>query len=392
MEGLLAVVILVLLAVAGYLYTRQSPPPPVPARKEEVVAKPHEAKKPAKKAKHPEITSHPKAKPLPEHALLAHVLKGHTGAVTGACFSSNGRFIATTSTDRTVRLTLRESLGSKNPVFRTINIPYDYATTCSFSSDGKTLAIVTADGQTVQLFSKFKAKPEMTHSVHIGHDVQSLLLNDIGDDWMTILSVGKDQDTNVKCWNTLGDLLQTTSINQIENFHGVQSRDNRFIAIAAFTPEVKIYEIKRTKDGKFDKFTKVMALQGHKSGVLDVAFDGSDTTPLNHIVTSSKDGTVRLWDINVRYKLEEDPKCIRTFTSDQVYSAVDITANGKVIALAHGTAVTFLKTENMQVVAEIPNAQEDAITRVEFDALGEELLVQGSGSRIVKVYHTPKSI
>ncbi|KAH9185382.1 hypothetical protein AeNC1_012642 [Aphanomyces euteiches] len=380
MEGLLAVVILVLLAVAGYLYTRQSPPPPVPARKEEVVAKPHEAKKPAKKAKHPEITSHPKAKPLPEHALLAHVLKGHTGAVTGACFSSNGRFIATTSTDRTVRLTLRESLGSKNPVFRTINIPYDYATTCSFSSDGKTLAIVTADGQTVQLFSKFKAKPEMTHSVHIGHDVQSLLLNDIGDDWMTILSVGKDQDTNVKCWNTLGDLLQTTSINQIENFHGVQSRDNRFIAIAAFTPEVKIYEIKRTKDGKFDKLTKVMALQGHKSGVLDVAFDGTAQFAWGN-----------QW-YGVRYKLEEDPKCIRTFTSDQVYSAVDITANGKVIALAHGTAVTFLKTENMQVVAEIPNAQEDAITRVEFDALGEELLVQGSGSRIVKVYHTPKSI
>ncbi|KAF0694087.1 Aste57867_15007 [Aphanomyces stellatus] len=403
MDGQLTggVLLLVVLAIVGYVYTTRSTTVAVPstnaspkdddgsggAVKGTINAKKHHTKK---SAHHDTYHAAGPAKPkLPEHELLAHVLKGHTGPVTSTCFSPNGRFIATASTDRTIRLTMRDTLGTKNPVFKTINIPYDHATTCSFSSDGKTLGVVTADGQAVHLYQKFKTKPECSHTFKITHEPLSLLLNDIGDEWMTLVTVGKDNDTDVKCWNVHGDLLQSTSINQIQNFHGVQSKDNRFIAVAAFTPEVKIYEIKRTKQGSFDKLHKAMALQGHKSGVMDVAFDGSDATPVNHLVTTSKDGSVRLWDINVRYKLEEDPKCIKTYTSDVVYSTVDMTANGAVIALGHGTELSFLNAETMQLVLIIANAQDDAITRIQFDATGREILVQGTTSRITKVYRTP---
>jgi WD40 repeat protein len=44
----------------------------------------------------------PKKSNMPEHALLAHVLKGHTASVTSASFSPNGRYIVTASMDRTV--------------------------------------------------------------------------------------------------------------------------------------------------------------------------------------------------------------------------------------------------------------------------------------------------
>ncbi|ETW03762.1 hypothetical protein, variant [Aphanomyces invadans] len=374
MYTVFALVVLVVLGVAGYLFlNRQAVASAnehrgtkgLQPKEHSDMPKPH-TKKPH--LKHHGPTHHhansadiakPKQPHVPDHPLLCHVLKGHTGPITSACFSPNGRFIATASTDRTIRLTLRESLGSKNPTFKTINIPYDYATTCTFSSDGKTLGVVTADGQAVMLYHKFKTKPECLHTFPIHHDVASLLLNDVGDKWMTIVTVGRDDDTVVKCWDVDGALLQSTNIHQIQNFHGMQSKDNRFIAVAAFTPEVKIYEIHRKKGtGAFDKMHKVMALQGHTSGVLDVAFDGSDSTPVNHIVTTSKDGSVRVWDINVRYKLEEDPKCIKTYTSSVVYSTIDVTPNGKLLALGHGQDVTFVRVDSMEVVLSIAHAQE----------------------------------
>ncbi|OQR89501.1 hypothetical protein ACHHYP_06252 [Achlya hypogyna] len=394
MDTLLPLLLLLALAYAGYLVVGQDAKKPTHAKKDESTAKEKATlkEKPAAKrsSAKPQKPVEAKKHTHVEHELLAHVLKGHTGPITAAAFSPNGRFIATASTDRSVRLTLRESLGSKNPVFKTINLPYDYATAVSFSSDGKTLGVVTADGQTISLFSKFKTKPETIGSFPVGHAVLSLLLNDIGDEWMTLLTVGKDDDTDIKCWNSSGSLLQTVNVNQIQNFHGVQSLDNRFIAVAAYTPEVKIFEILRSKTGTFDKLHKAMALQGHTSGVTDIAFDGSDQKPVNSIVTSSKDGTIRVWDINVRYKLQEDPKCIKSFKAPNgYYATVDITPNGQWIVMSQGTTLFFMEVASMQIRHEIPHAQDDAISRVLVDATGSEVLVQGTSSRIIKVYRVP---
>jgi hypothetical protein len=35
-----------------------------------------------------------------------------------------------------------------------------------------------------------------------------------------------------------------------------------------------------------------------QSRVTGIAFDGSDLLPVNHAVTTSKDGSVRVWDLN----------------------------------------------------------------------------------------------
>ncbi|OQS00280.1 hypothetical protein THRCLA_06066 [Thraustotheca clavata] len=395
LDAMLPVILLLILLYVGYTLVYKTDEPKKERKihedtqevKEKHVEKP---KKHVAKRKNPVETTAPKKQIQAEHPLLVHVLKGHTSAITACAFSPNGRFIATASTDRTVRLTLRESLKSKNPTFKTINLPYDYATACSFSSDGKTLGVVTADGCKVSLYSKFKTKPECITTFPVEHNVLSLLLNDIGEEWMTTLTIGKDDNTEIKCWNTSGHLLQTVNVNQIQNYHGVQSLDNRFIAVAAYTPEVKIFEIQRAKDGSFSKLNKAMGLQGHTSGVTDIAFDGSDFKPVNHIVTSSKDGSIRVWDINVRYKLQEDPKCIKQFQAPSgYYSTVDITPDGKWIAMTQGSALYFLKVATMQICCEIQNAQDDDITRIQFDATGIEIFVQGTTSRIIKVYHLP---
>jgi WD40 repeat protein len=86
-----------------------------------------------------------------EHPSLLQLLKGHKYGVTAAAYSPNGRFLATASSDRSIRLYFRETLKSKNPKLHQINIEYDHATAMCFSSDGRSLVVATGSG-TVKVY------------------------------------------------------------------------------------------------------------------------------------------------------------------------------------------------------------------------------------------------
>ena len=53
-------------------------------------------------------------------------------------------------------------------------------------------------------------------------------------------------------------------------------------------------------------------VQGHKSQVLCLAFSPDS----QKMVTASKDGTWRVWNINVRFHQQEDPKCLIQHTQE----------------------------------------------------------------------------
>lgn len=82
--------------------------------------------------------------------------------------------------------------------------------------------------------------------------------------WATIITCAGGADTDVKFWSVTGTLLQVVNTNQVANYHCVGSKDNRYIAVAAYTPEVKILEITREKNGTFKKVNKIMTLHGHR--------------------------------------------------------------------------------------------------------------------------------
>jgi WD40 repeat protein len=94
-------------------------------------------------------------------------------------------------------------------------------------------------------------------------EVHSILMNDLGAYGVLVTCAG-DSDTDVKFWDASGKLLQVVNTNQVTNYHCVASKDNRYIAVAAYTPEVKIFEITREKNGVFKKATKIMSLHGHR--------------------------------------------------------------------------------------------------------------------------------
>ncbi|ETO63266.1 hypothetical protein F444_18981 [Phytophthora nicotianae P1976] len=327
-----------------------------------------------------------------EHSSILHVLKGHKYGITAAAYSPNGRFLATASSDRSIRLYFRDTLKEKNPKVHQINIEYDHVTAMCFSSDGRSLVIATENGN-VKIFQKLRAKPEIVADFPVSHktDVHSVLMNDIGN-WATIITCAGDSDTDVKFWNLSGELLQTVNTNQVANYHCVGSKDNRYIAVAAYTPEVKIYEIVREKTGAFKKVNKIMTLQGHRTGVMDLAFDGSDALPVNRVVTISKDSSVRLWDINVRYTVQEDPKVLSSFNAsgDQPFQATDFAPNGKILAMVRGKDLVFVRTSDNKEFFTIENAIEDLIKRSTFSPDGSEVLVLGKNCKHIKIYKTPE--
>jgi transducin beta-like protein 2 len=93
-------------------------------------------------------------------------------------------------------------------------------------------------------------------------------MNDVSQ-WGTIVTCAGDSDTEVKFWSLDGKLLQVANTNQVTNYHCVASKDNRYVAVAAYTPEVKIFEITREKNGMFKKANKIMSLHGHRVRVLE---------------------------------------------------------------------------------------------------------------------------
>ncbi|KAG6615182.1 WD40 repeat protein [Phytophthora cinnamomi] len=409
MELAWVLALLLVLAGAGYMYMQQQETAKKQALKlqkerEELARQQFHAlnsKKPKSKAKKVDVTAELKKKKSQataaqdageEHSSLLHTLKGHKYGVTAAAYSPNGRFLATASSDRSIRLYFRETLKDKNPKVHQINMEYDHATAMSFSSDGRSLVVATENG-TVKIYQKLRAKPEVVADFPVQHktDVHSVLMNDIGN-WATIITCAGDSDTDVKFWNLSGELLQTVNTNQVANYHCVGSKDNRYIAVAAYTPEVKIYEIAREKNGAFKKVNKIMTLQGHRTGVMDLAFDGSDKLPVNRVVTISKDASIRLWDINVRYTVQEDPKVMSSFsaTGDQPFQAVDFAPNGKMLVMVRGKDLVFVRTSDNNEFFTIAEAIEDPVRRAVFSPDGSEVLVLGKSSKHIKIYQTPE--
>ncbi|XP_042486267.1 transducin beta-like protein 2 [Macadamia integrifolia] len=146
------------------------------------------------------------------------------------------------------------------------------------------------------------------------------------------------------------------------------SPNGRFIAAAAFTADVKVWEIVYSKDGSVKGVSKVMQLKGHKSAVTWLCFAPNS----EQIITASKDGSMRIWNINVRYHLEEDPKTLKVFPiplcdsngSALHYDRLCLSPDGKILAATHGSTLQWLSAETGKVLDTADKAHEGDITGI----------------------------
>eukprot|EP00262_Sarcandra_glabra_P019166 TRINITY_DN7123_c0_g2_i1.p1 TRINITY_DN7123_c0_g2~~TRINITY_DN7123_c0_g2_i1.p1 ORF type:complete len:287 (+),score=67.73 TRINITY_DN7123_c0_g2_i1:43-861(+) len=232
--------------------------------------------------------------------------------------------------------------------------------------------------------------PEIKWEHHKVHDRRSILTL-VGTaasygsaDGSTIIA-SCSEGTDIKLWHgQSGKTLGTVDTNQLKNTMAAICPNGRFLAAAAFTADVKVWEIIYSKDGSVKEVSKVMQLKGHKSAVTWLCF----TPNSEQIITASKDGSIRIWNINVRYHLDEDPKTLKVFpiplhdASGSVlqYDRLCLSTDGKILAATHGSTLQWLCAETGNVLDTADKAHEGDMTGI---AWAPKTIPMGAGHAMV---------
>nr|PIL99023.1 hypothetical protein TGCOUG_297460 [Toxoplasma gondii COUG] len=213
-----------------------------------------------------------------------------------------------------------------------------------------------------------------------------------------ICTASEEDDTEIRVWAPSGELLVSVDTKQVQAFQFACSPyDGRFLGCAAWSPGVKLYEIKR-KNGIFVKMEKAMDLRTSK-GTKCLAVSPDNT----RAVTLDKSGELTLWDISVRYFVSEDPKrllavpnaleapcganavekeeetvaeAFRTHVSQLAFSA-----DGKVLICVAGMHLKFLDMHTFKPIQMIRYAHQRPIDTLVVPPSGAFILTAALDSR-----------
>ncbi|CAM0878193.1 unnamed protein product [Alopecurus aequalis] len=321
------------------------------------------------------------------HHLDLNTLRGHTDGVTALAFSDDACNLATVCADGAVRVFRIDDVSSKSFKILKINLPAGAHPTAMAFSEGASSVVVAAQallGSSLYMYADVSAPPT-GGSKQLGklsppeikwdhkkiHGKESVLnlaaaraTHGTGDGSTIVISCS--EATDIKIWHgKSGKELGTVDTNQLKNNMADISPNGRFIAAAAFTADVKVWEIVYSKDSSVKEVDRVMQLKGHKSAVTSLCF----TPDSEKIITASKDGTIRVWNINVRYQLDEDPKTLKVFAiplhdakgSACLYNHMGISPDGKILAVTSGSTLQWLCAETGAVLDTAEKAHEGDI-------------------------------
>eukprot|EP01117_Protostelium_nocturnum_P013200 TRINITY_DN4910_c0_g1_i5.p1 TRINITY_DN4910_c0_g1~~TRINITY_DN4910_c0_g1_i5.p1 ORF type:complete len:249 (-),score=75.32 TRINITY_DN4910_c0_g1_i5:35-781(-) len=176
-------------------------------------------------------------------------------------------------------------------------------------------------------------------------DVTSL---SISSNSKVILTVSEETTFNV--WTMKGKHIASINTNQVKNNMGIITPDSRFVSVAAWTGEVRLWEISYQKSsGEAEKLDKVMDLVGHHSGInsINVSEDS------NLVGTASKDGCWKLYDINIRYQAGQEPKCILSVDVGEPVDHIVVNNERKMVAVATGSELRFHRIKDGGLIERI---------------------------------------
>merc|ERR1712147_73676 len=112
--------------------------------------------------------------------------------------------------------------------------------------------------------------------------------------------------TELLVWSLKGDVLAKLDTCHNLTYCCQVSPCGRFVATSGFTSDVKIWEVKFSRTGDFEKVTRAFNLGGHTSGVYSFSFS-SDSSK---VATVSKDGTWKVFNTAIEYTKGQDASVI----------------------------------------------------------------------------------
>ncbi|MEE6468936.1 hypothetical protein FKM82_008432, partial [Ascaphus truei] len=308
----------------------------------------------------------------------------HGGNVTCLDFSSNGKYLASCSDDRTVRIWSTKDFLEREHRSMRANVELDHATHVRFSPDCRAFIACLANGETIRVFKMskkedgftFSAAPEDFPKRHKA-PIINIGIAETGKFIMTASS-----DTTILVWDLKGEVLAPINTNQITNAYAAVSPCGRFVASCGFTPDVKVWEVCFGKAGEFREVCRAFELKGHSAGMCGFSFSNDS----RRMATVSKDGTWKLWDTDVEYKKQQDPYLLHTGrwpVSEPCRIA--LSPDARVVAISSTSDITVFSTRTGAQEEEFHSVHGEVITDLAFDTNNRFLV--STGDRAIRVFH-----
>ncbi|KAM4699788.1 transducin beta-like protein 2 [Discoglossus pictus] len=341
-------------------------------------------KQPAKKQKQQKLRKEKPQQHTFTHPLLAAALKAHSGNITCLDFSSNGKYLASCSDDRTVRIWSTKDFLEREHRCMRANVELDHATHVRFSPDSRAFIVCLANGEALRVFKMtkkedgftFSAAPEDFPKRHKA-PIINIGIAETGKFIMTASS-----DTSILVWDLKGEVLTSINTNQMNNAYAAVSPCGRFVASCGFTPDVKVWEVCFGKSGEFREVCRAFDLKGHTAGVCGFAFSNDS----RRMATMSKDGTWKFWDTDVEYKKQQDPYLLLTgHWSVSELCRIALSPDARVVSISSFTDITVFNTRTGEKEEEFHSVHAEPITDLAFDTTNRYLA--STGDRAIRVFH-----
>ncbi|NXA09846.1 TBL2 protein, partial [Sapayoa aenigma] len=319
------------------------------------------------------------------HRLLVAALKGHSSPVTCLDFSSNGKYLASCSEDRTVRLWSTRDLAGREHRCLRANVGLDHAEFVRLSPDSRAFIVWLANAETIRVYKMtkkddgsftFTASPGDFPKKHKA-PVINIGIAETGKFIMTASS-----DTTILIWSLKGEVLATINTNQMNNAYAMVSPCGRFVASCGSTPDVKVWEVCFGKNREFWEVTRAFELKGHTAGVLSFSFSNDS----RRMATLSKDSTWRFWDTSVEYKKQQEPFLLLTgHCAVPQPRHVALSPDGRAVAIAGGADIAVHNTRRGEEEERFHGVHSQPVADLTFDTTGRYLV--SCGDRAVRVLH-----
>jgi len=327
------------------------------------------------------------------------VLRCHTEQVVCFAFHPKNRCLVSCSSDRSVRIWWdpvdRQAKFSSVNLFTLaasedgVKFP-DSAVACCWKKDGQSILFALNYTRAIRAYDISENQKVVAGSLDV-ISPQKNTVKDIDVDPRLRYFLTYDDSSTFVVWNMRGTILTSVDTHQVKINQVAISADGRFVASAGFIADVYIWEVLFQKDnGEFLGLNKVMDLKGHHAGVTGVAFSRD-----NKLATVCKDRTIRVWNIEVRYKLGEDAKLL--FSLDPWDTQVDLlhvtfSPKGDLLAVAGNDSVAFYSLDTRQVVTVLRQCTGRTtvdIKKFGFSGDGTLLATLGQGQQWISLWNIP---
>lgn len=321
------------------------------------------------------------------HPELLTNLKGHTGNITSGSYSANGKHFISSADDRTVLIWSTKDFGQQTHKSVRGNIEFDFAVHVCWSPDSKAFIIHKSAGNAIEVYKVSKrpdgsvgnAQVALTFPQH--NNIADVIALDVDISGKFIMTCNNKNELII--WNLRGEIMQTLDPRHGDTYSAILSPCGRFIATTGFTPDVKIWQVRYSKEGSFDGVKRAYDLSGHNAGIYSCGIN-SDSTRMASV---SKDGTWKLFDTNIEFEKGQEPYLLLTgeYENKSQPGIIRMSPDGRTIALASGPSLTYYSAITGEKLNYVPNIYTGDIIGIMFDP-GNKLLLT-LGDRHVRVFH-----